>query len=100
MSSSAEKEPGKVKFMSKEWWKHFLSAFNIRKYGPRELAIWNLSSQVTLVQIFGISKLLSFIPASLVSFFSSVGVIISAIAHKLWGVVATAAVGLFELFTP
>lgn len=97
---NSEELPKKPRFLSKLWWKHFFSALKFWKYDARDVAVWNLSSWMTLFQIFGITKLLQLVPAWVTLQFSMVGGFIKVLAAKVWVFAATAAVGVFEVLHP
>lgn len=63
-----ESKSQKPKFFSKEGFKHFISAFNVKQYSPRDWAIWSLSSVATYVNVAvmaGLKMLYSMVPAGI-----------------------------------
>lgn len=91
-------EAVKPKFFSFAWWALLFSAFCIWRYSPKDWAVWNLSSWVTIGQIFCLTTVYNFLKIeapwvvsgamAVANFLKAIVVKAVAVAVAVWNVVS------------
>ena len=57
VTANSPEESQAPRFFSKAWFKHLATAFKPWKYSAKEHLVWQVSSGVTLTQVFGLKWL-------------------------------------------
>lgn len=90
-------EKTKPKFLSFAWFVLFFSALAVWKYTPKDWGVWNVSSYVTLAQVFCATQVYEFIKVnapwvltglgSLASFGKAVAAKVVVVTVAVWEVI-------------